>query len=220
MEKKESADKLFSELKPPSKNKLKEYFLTLLKLAIGICLLPAVYAATLCFSRELMKIEPAVSHSFIWGIIGFLLVYLFVWEPVVFFKKGQRILEFTFRFFAPLLKVAPFVLPIYALLLSGAYLICGRFADMRECMPAFIFGIGFSLALHLVFCSKTLRSKQGDSLKAGYIFGFSLIYILDSLLLGLFFNLAFEKFSFLSFFNSSYQISRSIYVAVFRQLFL
>ena len=220
MEKKESADKLFSDLKPPSGNKLREFLLSILKFIIGVSLLPIVYAASICFAQELIKLEPQVVRSFIWGIMGFLGLYLFVWEPVILFKKGQRILEFIFRFFAPLVKIAPFVLPIYTLLFCAAYLICLQFADMPGYIPVFIFSIGFSLALHLVFCSKTLRSKQGDSLKAGYIFGFAWIYILDALFLGLFFNLAFEKFSFLTFFNGSYQISKNIYAAVFHQLFL
>ena len=125
-----------------------------------------------------------------------------------------------FRFFSPLVKIAPFVLPIYTILLSLAYLILTKMADTREFLTIFIFGIGFSLALHLVFSAKTLHSKQGDKLRSNYIFGFSWIYILDALLLALFFNLAFENFSFLTFFNSSYQTSRSIYLAAFRQLFL
>lgn len=220
MGKKESADKLFSDLKPPSKNKLKELALVLLKLAIGICLLPMVYAVTVVFSRELIKLEPQVAAAFVWGIIGFLIVYLFIWEPAVFFKRGQRILEVIFRFFAPLVKAAPFVLPIYAILLFIAYLILTAFADMRGYAFSFLFAVGFSVALHLVFSAKTLRSKQGDSLKANYLFGFSWIYILDSLLLALFFNLAFENFSFISFFNGSCQIAKGIYTAVFNQLFL
>lgn len=220
MEKKESADKLFSDLKPPSKNKLKEFALILLKLAIGICLLPMVYGVTVSFSREIIKLEPAVTRAFIYGIVGFLAVYLFIWEPVVFFKKGQRILEVIFRFFAPLVKVAPFLLPIYTLLLFAAYWILTAFSDARGYVFALLFAIGFSVALHLVFCAKTLRSKQGDSLKANYLFGFSWIYILDSLLLAIFFNLAFENFSFISFFNGSCQIAKDIYLAVFTQLFL
>ncbi|MEK6568028.1 MAG: hypothetical protein AABZ27_04770 [Candidatus Omnitrophota bacterium] len=220
MEKKESADRLFSDLKVPSKGKLQEYFLVLLKLLFGACLLPIVYAVTVCFSGELLKLEPPVKGPFIWGIVGFILTYLFVWEPAVFFKKGQRILEFMFRFFSPLVKIAPFVLPIYTILLCLGYLILTKMADTREFLTLFIFGIGFSLALHLVFSAKTLRSKQGDKLKSNYIFGFSWIYILDALLLALFFNLAFENFSFLTFFNGAYQISRSIYLAAFHQLFL
>ena len=218
--KKAPPEKVFSDLKPPSKNQINEFFLIFLKLAIGICLLPALYAATLCFSGELAKLEGAAVRPFVWGIISFLVMYLFVWEPVIIFKKGQRVLEVIFRFFAPLVKVASFVLPIYPILISAGYFIGLQFFGMKEFIPLFIFGIGFSLALHLVFCAKTLRAKSGDKLKSNYIFGFGCIYILDALLLSLFFNLAFEHFSFLNFFNGSYQLSKGIYLAVFRQLFL
>lgn len=220
MEKKESQDKLFSEIKLSSKNKLMEFSLILLKFAVGICLLPIVYGVSVCFTRELIKLEPVVIHSFIWGIAGFLVVYLFIWEPVVLYKKGQRILEVLFRFFAPLVKVAPFVLPIYTILIFLIYFILIPFMDTQNLLPVFLFGAGFSLALHLVFSAKTLRSKQGDPLKANYIFGFSWIYILDAFLLALFFNLVFENFSILVFLNSSCRLAKNIYQALFIQMFL
>ena len=217
--KKEPSEKVFSDLKPPSKNQIKEFLLISLKLAIGLCLLPALYAVTFCFIGELAKLEGAAVRPFVWGVIGFLVIYLFIWEPAIIFKKGQRVLEVIFRFFAPLVKVAPFVLPIYTILISIGYFIGLQFFGMKGFIPLFIFGIGFSLALHLVFCAKTLRAKSGDKLKANYIFGFGCIYILDALLLSLFFNLAFEHFSFLSFFNGSYQLSKVICLTIFKQLF-
>ena len=217
--KKEPSEKVFSDLKPPSKNQIKEFSLISLKLAIGLCLLPALYAVTFCFIGELAKLEGAAVRPFVWGVIGFLAIYLFIWEPAIIFKKGQRVLEVIFRFFAPLVKVAPFVLPIYTILISIGYFIGLQFFGMKGFIPLFIFGIGFSLALHLVFCAKTLRAKAGDKLKANYIFGFGCIYILDALLLSLFFNLAFEHFSFLAFFNGSYQLSKGICLTIFKQLF-
>ena len=220
MEKKESQDKLFSQIKPPSKNKLMGFFLILLKFTVGICLLPIVYGVSLCFARELIKLEPAVIHSFIWGIAGFLVVYLFIWEPAVLYKNGQRILEVSFRFFAPLVKLAPFVLPIYTILIFLIYFILVSFMDLRNLLAVFLFGAGFSLALHLVFSARTLRSRQDDFLKANYIFGFSWIYILDVFLLALFFNLAFENFSILYFLNGSCQLAKNIYQALFSQMFL
>jgi hypothetical protein len=220
MEKKESADKLFSDIKPPSKNKLKEIAFTLLKLTAGICLLTFVYGVSVSFSDELVKLAPAVVRSFVWGMAGFLGIYLFIYEPAVLFKKGQRILEVIFRFFAPLVRVAPYALPAYTFLICFVYLIWSSFVDIDNYLSVFLFSIGFSAALHLVFCAKTLRSKQGDSLKSNYIFGFSCIYILNALSLAGFFSLAFEDFSFVNFFNSSYQIAKGILGRVFSQLFL
>lgn len=220
MEKTESHDKVFSDLKPPSKSKLKEFFSLFLKLTIGICLLPVMYAVSVCFLGELMKLEPRVTRSFAAGLGGFLGVYLFVWEPVVFYKKGQKLVEALVRFFAPLVKVAPFVLPIYTIFIFTIFLLLNLWKDIAEYTPVFMFLIGFSLALHLVFSAKTLRSKQGDSLKSGYLFGFSLIYILDAAIVAAFFSSAFGQFSFLSFFNGSCQISRDIFMVVFKQLFV
>ena len=182
--------------------------------------MPIVYAVSICFAQEFVKLEPLVTHSFAWGAAGFLIVYLFIWEPVVLYKKGQRILEIIFRFFAPLVKVAPFVLPIYTILIFLLYFILVSFTDIQKFLAAFLFGVGFSLALHLVFSAKTLRSKQGDSLKANYIFGFAWIYILDIFILASFFNCVFENFSFLSFFNGSCQLAKNAYLVVFNQLFL
>lgn len=220
MEKTESHDKVFSDLKPPSKSKLKEFFSLFLKLTIGICLLPVMYAVSVCFLGELMKLEPRVIRSFAAGLGGFLGVYLFVWEPVVFYKKGQKLVEALVKFFAPLVKVAPFVLPIYTIFIFTILLLLNLWKDIAEYIPVFMFPIGFSLALHLVFSAKTLRSKQGDSLKSGYLFGFSLIYILDAAIVAAFFSSAFGQFSFLSFFNGSCQISRDIFTVVFKQLFV
>ena len=220
MEKIESHDKVFSDLKPPSKSKLKEFFSLFLKLTIGICSLPVIYAVSVCFVDELMKVELSVSRSFTAGVGGFLGVYLFVWEPVVFYKKGQKMVEALVKFFSPLVKVAPFVLPIYTMFIFTVFLLLNLWRNVTEYIPVFMFLIGFSLALHLVFSAKTLRSKQGDSLKSGYLFGFSLIYILDVVIVAAFFNSAFGNFSFLSFFNSSCQISKEIFAAVFKQLFV
>lgn len=221
MGKKESAQKqLFSELKPPSRGKLKEFLLTFLKFLMGVCLLPIVYAVSICFGGQLVKLDTQIIKSFLFGGTSFLGLYLFVWEPEILFKKGQKILELTFRFFAPLVKVAPYLLPIYSILIFILYFILVVFMDTRSLTSAFVFFIGFSFALHIVFCAKTLRFKKEDALKAGYIFGFSLIYILDTLLLAFFFNIIFVEFSFLKLFNESYQIAKSIYLAVFSQLFL
>jgi len=65
-----------------------------------------------------------------------------------------------------------------------------------------------------------VRQKKGDFLKSNYLFGFSMVYIVNLGLCALFFNLIFAEFSFVSFCNSSIQISADIFSAVFRQLFL
>jgi len=83
-----------------------------------------------------------------------------------------------------------------------------------------MFLFGFSIALHLVFSARSIRSKKGDFLKANYIFGFAFIYIVNVFILALGVSLIFQDFSFIDFFNASFQIAKGIFSAVVKQLFL
>lgn len=190
------------------------------KFILGICLLPFVYSVSVSFLQEFAQVE-VISRNYFWaGMVTFLLVHLFVLEPALIYQRGHRILEVIFRFFAPLVKVAPALLPIYSIVIFVLYLLLSLFIKSRGFFYIFLFIFSFSLILHLVFSAKSLRSKQGDYLKSNYIFGFSFIYIVNVLLLSLCLNLVFKEFSFVSFFNSSFQQAGNIFYAVFKQLFL
>ncbi|MBM3254920.1 MAG: hypothetical protein FJZ08_01280, partial [Candidatus Omnitrophica bacterium] len=89
----------------------------IIKLALGVCLLPFVYSATRAFLNEGLALDKALATYFFSGVISFLIIYLFVYEPAIIYVRGQKILEAIFRFFTPLVKVAPYLLPIYTILL-------------------------------------------------------------------------------------------------------
>ena len=192
----------------------------IIKLILGVCLLPFVYSATMAFLNEGMALDKAANAYFFSGIIGFLIVYLFVYEPVIIYTKGQKILELIFRFFTPLVKVAPYLLPIYTILLLVFYPLYTLLDKSANPLKAFMFLFGFSIAMHLVFSARSLRSKQGDFLKSNYIFGFSFVYILNIAILALGLSLFFAKFSFVNFCNQTFQLAQAVFSAVFRQLFL
>lgn len=192
----------------------------IIKLILGICLLAFVYSATLAFLGEFNTVEKSLQNAFWAGVISFTIMYLFVYEAGIVYKKGQRILELIFKFFAPLVKVAPYLLPIYTILIFTIYLLLTLFVKSDALLPNSLFLLGFSLCLHLIFSAKSMRSRQGDFLKSNYIFGFSFIYIVNLLLLCFFLNVIFEKFSFVNFCNNSYQAGAGIFKAIFKQLFL
>ncbi len=192
----------------------------IIKFILGICLLPFIYSSSVAFLNETALIERPLQNYFWCGIFIFLIVYLFVWEPVIIYTKGQRLLEFIFSFFKPLVRVAPYLLPVYTIVLLLIYLTSSLFIKSAALLNGTIFLFGFTLALHLVFGAKSLRSKQGDFLKGNYIFGFSFVYILNLFLVGLFFNFIFAKFSFVNFINNSSSAAANIFTAVFKQLFV
>lgn len=192
----------------------------IIKFILGVCLLPFVYSTSVAFLNEFSLIEISLQRYFWSGAITFLIVYLFVWEPVIIYVKGQKLLEIIFSFFKPLVRVAPYLLPVYTIVLFTAYLIVSLITKSSEPLQYTLFLTGFTAALHLVFSAKSLRSKQGDFLKGNYIFGFSFVYILDLFIASLFLNFVFDKFSFVNFANNSFNTAANIFVAIFRQLFV
>ena len=219
MEKKESLKDEF-ELRPPRAPGFSRRVFAIIKFILGICLLPFVYAVSASFLSEFGLIARLLQNYFWAGVISFLAIYLFIWEPVKIYVKGQKLLEFIFRFFAPLVKVAPYLLPVYCILIAISYSILSLIIKSGALLDYSIFLFGFTLIFHLVFSAKSMRSRQEDFLKSNYIFGFSFIYIINLTLLALFLNLMFEKFSFVNFFNHSSQIAKDIFGAVFKQFFL
>lgn len=195
--------------------------LSVFKLLLGLTLLTFVYSATVGFRAEFLKVLPATQSQFWSGVATFLILYLFIYEPAVIYQKGQKLLALVFKFFAPLVRVAPYVLPIYTIFIFSLYPVVKIIAGPgRDISSYFIFAAGFTFALHLVFSAKSLRNRQGDFLKANYIFGFSLVYILNLLLIALCLSLVVEKFDFVSFFSASFEDAKRIFTIVFRQIFV
>jgi hypothetical protein len=189
-----------------------------IKFILGICFLPLVYAITVAFLNEFSGTEKAMQNYFWSGAITLLLIYLFVWEPAIIYARGQKLTEIIFAFFKPLVRVAPYLLPVYSIILFFLYWILSY--SFKDALAYFLFFFGLTTALHLVFSAKTMRAKQGDFLKANYIFGFALIYIINLVLVALLMNFIFPKFSLVNFSNNSFQAAKDIFTALFRQLFV
>jgi len=192
----------------------------IIKFILAMILLPLVYSSLVSFINEFTQIDQGLRQIFYNGIISFLAIYLFVWEPAVIYHQGHKLVEIMFSFFKPMVNVAPFLLPIYTILFFMIYGLLALAVKSDWLIEYTIFLIGFSSVLHLVFSAKTIRAKKGDFLKANYIFGFSFIFILNLALLALGFSLIFKEFSFVNFCNLSFTMFRNIFLAVFKQLFL
>lgn len=191
----------------------------IIKLVLGISFLPFVYSSTVSFLKQLVRLDHlAVSH-FWYGLITFLVIYLFVWEAQIVYNAGHKVLEFIFSFFQPLVKVAPYLLPVYVIVIFLIYLVLAVFVDNAGLVNITMFLFGLSFILHLTFSSRAIRSKKGDMLKSNYIFGFSFIYIVNLGLLAFILNVIFRDFSFVNFCNNSYAIAVDILERVFSQLF-
>lgn len=192
----------------------------IIKFILGVLFLPFVYSTVVSFLNELGGMDKNFQAIFWNGAICFLIVYLFIWEPLAIYNYGHKLLETVFSFFKPMVNVAPFLLPIYMLLIFIIYGLLSLVIKSSWLIEYTLFLVGFSAILHLVFSAKNIRTKKGDFLKGNYIFGFSFIFILNLSLLALGFNFIFKEYSFVNFCNVSFKIASGIFYAIFKQLFL
>jgi len=191
-----------------------------IKVLLAVLILPFVYSSVVSFLNEFSQIDKVYQQIFLNGVITFLAIYLFIWEPTLIYNRGHKLLEIMFSFFKPMVNVAPFLLPIYTILFFILYGLLSLGIKDSRLLEYALFLIGFSSILHLVFAAKTIRSKKGDFLKANYIFGFSFIFILNVSLLAFGLSLIFSNFSFVNFCKISFTTAKNIFYVVFKQLFL
>jgi hypothetical protein len=192
----------------------------IIKFILGLALLPFVYSVSTAFLGEIGAIEKLYQNYFWAGVASLIIIYLLIWEPAIIYAKGHRLVELVFAFFKPLVRVAPFLLPIYTILLFILYGLLSLAIKSDWLLEYSLFLFGATIILHLIFSAKTVRSKKDDFLKANYIFGFSFIYILNIGLLALGLSLIFKGFSFINFSHTAYSLAKNIFHIVFKQLFL
>jgi len=194
--------------------------LSLIKIALGICMLPFVWFFAVGFRAELSVAESPLQTYFWRGILTFVLGYLFVLEPTAFYSRGQKLMEVLFTFIKPLVRVAPYLLPIYSILSYIIYLCVSPFVKNPQLPGWLAFALGFTMSFHLVFSAKTLRSKKEDFLRSNYMFGFGFVFILCLVILAGIISSISSNFSFIKFFNGSYNMAIGFFQALFRQLFV
>jgi hypothetical protein len=205
----------------PSKfQRLIQKLLAWFKFLLGLLLLPFVYSSTRVFLDGVFVLESNLKTGFFLGIAVFLLIYLFIWEPTMIYKKGQRFVQIIFGFFSPLVKVAPYLLPIYTIFSFLIYFLLSIIFKPQQILDCFMFLFGLTVVLHLVFSARSLRSRASDYLKADYLFGFSFIWLINIIILSFGFNLILKEYSFVNFLNQAFKIGITIYRIIFKQLFL
>lgn len=206
----------FSKKSPGRQNKL----VSLLKLVICVFFLPVAVGNTDAFLNILYKLDKIWVKFFWSGIFSFFVIDLVIYKLNAVYKKGQRIVGIIFRFFTPLVKFAPYVLPIYTILILAFSVIISFFGDISSYQKALVFLAAFSIILHLVYTAGSMHLREADFLRAGYFFAILVIYWLNLLILAFTLDRILPDFSFLVFFRNACSSTRDIYSVIFKQFFL
>jgi hypothetical protein len=116
--------------------------------------------------------------------------------------------------------LAPYLVPIYTVVIAAAYFALSFFMDTDRYSSVFIFLIGFTLMMHLVYTAESMRGKQPDLIKTGYLSSISFIYIFNLIIVFLIVSFFFQEASFIDFVSDIYENTGDFYWFFWKQLFL
>lgn len=186
--------------------KLLQFLLRLLKLCIGLWLVPACVGATLAFYQSLLGAIQS-QLCFLWGFAAFVLIFAIFQQPIKTYVFGH---ELTHAFWILLFRgevtafsassrggkvegtkgnffiaLSPYFFPVYTILLILLYFIGKLFWEPGQFTTAFVFLIGFTWAFHIILTISVLLKGQTEVKKNGYLFSVTIIYIMNIVVLGL-----------------------------------
>ena len=197
-----------------------ERLISILKFLIAVLILPIVVAATISLFNHIVILPKGSVNYFLGGIISYLILHLFIFEPSALFEKGQSIIGALFKFVSPLTNVLSFALPIYAIIILIVYFSISLFTNISSYIGIFIFLISFAVVLHIINSAKSLSSKDDDFLKGHYFLFLELIYVFNIFIIGAILYCFVGESLFLDFFNSFIRITKYTYFLVIKQLFI
>ena len=216
----------------------------ILRFIISILLLPVCVIVTISFYDGIFTIKD-VSGPGLYFILGALLysvihlllfrldfLYVFGHESMhavatVFSggkasnmkvsNKGGSVKTTTPNFFVML---APYLVPLYTVIIAILYFILSFFIDITKYSSIFMLLIGFTLMFHLAYTAESIRDKQSDLIKTGYLSSISFIYVVNLIIVFLIVSLLFRGASFIDFISSIYVKTKYFYWLFWKQLFL
>ncbi len=193
--------------------------LIVLKFLFAALFLPVVIGSTMALQNEVMGFDASLRHSLWIGLVAYLVLFFFVYDFAHVYQFGQNVMTFCFQFFKPMLNFAPYVLPIYTIVVLIAFAVMSAMGKAHEWQGMFFSLIAFTFSMHIILTAKDLYKKDPGFGKPTYFFGMELVYIIDVFLIALVMNVVLPGFSFIEFFKRLSGVSLDIYKPVIGQLF-
>jgi len=174
-----------------------EILVRILKFLFGLLLLPACVAATVVFSRDVLSALRTEYHFFA-GLFAYLVLLGIFQQPIRTYVFGHELTHALWvwicggrvkRFSASatgggvradkanaLIYLAPYIFPIYSILLIPLFLLMDFFVPVPGGMRILAVLLGFTWAFHITFTIYVLFQGQPDIGATGAVFSLPLIY--------------------------------------------
>ena len=189
------------------------------KLLFVIVFLPFLVALAAAFIRETNSLSFLLFRTFYAGVAVYLLFHIFIYEPVKFYRRSQKLIEFVFSIFAPVFKVSYYIIPFWILVVLAAYFLLVVWLKIIFLLPFFFFLSGFVFTMHLVMVAKIMKTDKIGKV-VDYLFLIFWVIAINLLFLSLNLQLYSEKFSFAVVVKTGIKEGASFFQHIFRQLFV
>lgn len=199
---------------------LKEVVVILAKFVFALLFLPPVIASTRALQAEVLHFDATLQHDLWVGLVWYLVFFFFIYDFAVVYRFGQNVMTFCFQFLKPLVNFAPYVIPVYTIIVLIVFAVLNAAGVRGEWKDALYSLMAATFTMHVVLTAKDLYQKDSAPGKPTYLFGMSVVYIVDVFFIALIMNMTLPGFSFVRFFQGLAEITFGIYKGVLTQLFL
>lgn len=216
----------------------------ILRLTLGVLFIPVGIGYSLAFYEVLTKVRQirGPELAILLGITAYLAFHAVVKQPTrayVFghelmhaaaawvtggevkgFKVGARSGAVRTGKVTGVTALAPYAVPTYTLLWVLLYGLFSLFHDASPWARWFFFGIGFTLAFHLVFTVNVLKSKQSDLDVLGPLLSLMIIYGVNLALVVGVMSLVIPEVRFGAYLADGFRRTLALWDLAARQLFV
>lgn len=188
------------------------FVVSVIKFFFALALFPVTYASAVSFGHHLKTYPGAYQDFFIWGLLIFLVIFLFLYQFWGFYEFGQSAMNGIFKFIAPVNQVIARVFPFFMLLTLLVFYCVTTFGRTNRFDHYFMFFTGFTGAMHILLTAQDRQNQEQSPIKPNYLFLINLVAIVNISLLVLILDVILGKFTFNIFFGKVILILQFIYV--------
>ena len=191
---------------------MKDFLLALTKLLCAVLMLPILLSCVVNFRNHLAVYPSTYSEFFIWGVMGFLLIFLFLYQFWSVFDFGQMAMGQMAKLTAPLDGFISKMVSFYMILIVIAFYITIHFFKVDKYSHYFMFFAGFFSAMHILLTSQQLQEEEKMPIKPSYLLSMSIIFIFNIFIMVVSLDIITKSFTFPAFFNDVVSGAYQIYI--------
>ena len=188
-----------------------EFILTLLKFVLAVLMLPIVIASFVGFENHLQMYPANYAEFFRWGIIAFLITFLFLYQFWGVYEMGQDLMQSLFTFITPFNKIIARLVPFYLMIILALFYFTKKLLGIQEVNPYYMFFVGFAFAMHILLTAQDMQEEEKSPIKPTYFFWMSLCFVLVLAMTVLLFDLVFNKWTFPQYLGQMKVTAEQIY---------